>query len=115
MNKLIIKLESLLFLGIALWLYQISGYSWVWFVVLIMFPDLSFAGYLKGPKIGAYTYNFFHNYVVPIIFAVIGYQMESRVFFSLALIWIVHISADRFLGFGLKEVSGFKNTHLGKI
>lgn len=115
MNKLILKLESLLFFGLVVWLYQISGYSWAWFFVLILFPDISMLAYLRNPKFGAYAYNIFHNYIPPILLATAGYQYENRVMFSVALIWMAHISIDRFFGFGLKETTGFKNTHLGRI
>jgi hypothetical protein len=34
---------------------------------------------------------------------------------ALALILVAHIAADRALGYGLKHMSGFKDTHLGGI
>jgi hypothetical protein len=30
-------------------------------------------------------------------------------------IWTAHIGFDRALGYGLKDTSGFKNTHLQRI
>jgi len=31
------------------------------------------------------------------------------------LIWLVHIGADRLLGYGLKYPTGFKDTHLQRV
>ena len=36
-------------------------------------------------------------------------------FLWVALIWTAHIGFDRMLGYGLKDVSGFKKTHLQRI
>jgi hypothetical protein len=37
----------------ALVAYQLSGASWWLFAALILLPDVSMAGYLGGPKLGA--------------------------------------------------------------
>ncbi len=34
---------------------------------------------------------------------------------EIALIWLVHISVDRALGYGLKLPGSFQDTHLGRI
>lgn len=34
---------------------------------------------------------------------------------AVGALWLAHIGFDRALGFGLKEVSGFQDTHLGRI
>jgi len=34
---------------------------------------------------------------------------------QLALIWLVHIGADRLLGYGLKYPTAFKDTHLQRV
>ena len=33
----------------------------------------------------------------------------------LGLLWVAHVGFDRMMGYGLKESSGFNDTHLGRI
>jgi len=44
-----------------------------------------------------------------------GELIDNRLLVLIGLIHIAHVGMDRALGFGLKEKTGFKNTHLGKI
>jgi Domain of unknown function (DUF4260) len=85
------------------------------FVLVLLAPDLSAAGYLLGARIGSVTYNVVHIYVWPLLmlaFAV--YHGESSIQ-QLALIWAAHIAIDRMLGFGLKYPTRFQDTHLQRI
>jgi hypothetical protein len=34
---------------------------------------------------------------------------------QLALIWLTHIGVDRFIGYGLKYPTDFKDTHLQRV
>ena len=55
--RTLLRLEGLvLFLGMTL-LYEVWGGSWWVYFILFLAPDLSFAGYLAGPKEGAIIYN----------------------------------------------------------
>ena len=52
-----LRLEGLgLFLGMTL-LYGVWDGSWWIYAILFLALDLSFAGYLAGPRIGAIVYN----------------------------------------------------------
>jgi hypothetical protein len=103
-----------LFAGMTL-LYAVWGGSWWIYAVLFLAPDLSFAGYLAGPRIGAVVYNAAHSYMAPVTLMTAGFGFASPLTLSIALIWMAHIGLDRALGYGLKYFAGFTYTHLGRI
>ena len=80
--------------------------------MLFFVPDVSFAGYLAGPRIGAALYNVAHNYVGPLILA--ATLLNAGAELTLALVWGAHIGFDRALGYGLKYPSAFGDTYLGR-
>ena len=96
-------------------LYLLSGAPILLFLVLILVPDLSMLGYLKGKRTGAATYNVAHTYASPIALLGVGILLNFGLATALALIWITHIAVDRALGYGLKSSEGFSVTHLGRI
>lgn len=96
------------------------GWGWGWGVFALWFlaPDLSFLGYLAGPRVGAAAYNTAHAYVgaVACVAAGVVWPGAAPVWVPAAgLIWAAHVGMDRALGFGLKYASGFGATHLGPI
>ena len=115
MPRVLLRLEGLAVLAFALVAYQHHGDGWLMFVVLFLAPDLSFAGYAAGPRIGSIGYNSIHTYIGPL--ALGGYGVAADGFFavSLAIIWAAHIGADRSLGFGLKYPGSFGDTHLARV
>jgi hypothetical protein len=113
--RTVLRLEGLtLFLGMTL-LYAVWGGSWWIYAVLFLAPDLSFAGYLAGPRVGAIVYNAAHSYMAPVTLMVTGFGMAAPLTLSIAMIWMAHIGIDRALGYGLKYADGFAFTHLGRI
>ncbi|MDD9908369.1 MAG: DUF4260 family protein [Ahrensia sp.] len=56
---LLLKLEHL-----ALFLAALVAY-WL-FAAFILVPDLSFAGYIAGPKTGSFCYNACHSWLGPV-------------------------------------------------
>lgn len=111
----LLHLEGLAVLLGALVLYFDAGYGWLLLVLLVLAPDVSIAGYLGGSVVGALTYDVAHTYALPVALAVVGVASNSSVATQLALIWLVHIGADRLLGYGLKYPAGFKDTHLQRV
>jgi hypothetical protein len=111
--RLWLRLEGLAVLLLATSLYDRGGASWGVFALLFLAPDVSFAGYLAGPRVGAAIYNVAHSYVVPLVLAVTLLPVGGEP--SLVLIWAAHIGLDRALGYGLKYSSAFGDTHLGQI
>ncbi len=87
---------------------------WLW-PVLLLAPDLAMLGYLAGPRIGAALYNLAHLYAWGLFLALIGLLAGMPALIAAGAVWIAHVGADRALGYGLKESSGFHDTHLGRI
>ena len=113
--RTLLRLEGLtLFAGMTS-VYGFWGGQWWFYAVLFFSPDLSFLGYLAGPKIGAWIYNAMHSTVVPMAMLTVGFGFAPPLVLSLALIWLAHIGFDRMLGYGLKSSAGFNFTHLGRI
>lgn len=112
--RAMLRLEGAVLSALAVALYVRSGASWPLFAALFLLPDLAFAGYLAGPRIGAVAYNALHSTIGPLLLAA-GAQMLAPSLYPVALIWLAHIGVDRALGYGLKYASGFGETHLGPI
>jgi hypothetical protein len=113
--RTVLRLEGLvLFIGMTL-LYYIWDGSWWVYALLFFVPDVSFAGYLGGPRIGALVYNTAHSYLAPVAMMTGGFATASPLVLSIAMIWLAHIGFDRALGSGLKYAAGFSFTHLGRI
>jgi hypothetical protein len=111
----LLRLEGLGLFALAIVLYSHSGAAWWLFPVLFLVPDVSFAGYLGGPRIGAVVYNAAHTTLGPIVLAGFGVSLGQALPITLALVWAAHIGFDRMLGYGLKYAAGFGSTHLGRI
>ncbi len=95
-----VSLYSLLVSGC--FFHDSSGLSW-WAAVLIFFaPDLSFAGYLLNPKVGAFGYNLVHVYALGAICIAAGVALSLSVVGALGALWLAHSGFDRKLGYGLK-------------
>lgn len=110
-----LRLEGLVLLALSVMLYYYVADSWWLFVLLILAPDVSMAGYGFNKVAGAFVYNLGHSLVIPLLLLGIGYLYEQDLLLSIGLIWVAHIGLDRALGFGLKETKGFKYTNLGRI
>lgn len=103
--RTLLRLEGLALMLAALALFAETHGDWLLFAQLFLAPDLSFAAYLFGPRIGAATYNATHSTLGPLALGLCGQ-------FGLAAIWLAHIGLDRALGFGLKYPTAFRHTHL---
>lgn len=113
--RTMLRLEGLgLFLGMTL-LYGVWDGSWWIYAALFLAPDLSFAGYLGGPRLGAAVYNAAHSYLLPMTLMTAGFATAAPLVLSIGMIWLAHIGFDRALGYGLKYTEGFGFTHLGRI
>lgn len=113
--RALLRLEGLALLAGAAALYWRVGGDWKQLAILFLAPDLSFAGYVGGPRIGAAAYNTMHSTALPIALAAAGMALDVTVALQIALIWLAHVGFDRALGYGLKYGDGFGFTHLGRI
>lgn len=109
----LLRAEGLSVAALALLLYTLGGHSWLLFAILFLVPDVSFLGYLAGPRWGSLAYNSVHTYVAPLALAIILILLDESV--AVPLIWTAHVAFDRSLGYGLKLPTGFADTHLGPI
>ena len=98
--RALVRLESLALLAGALVLYAHTGAGWGRFALWFLAPDLSFFGWLGGPRAGAVAYNAVHNLAAPLALALAGLALPPLL--PLSLVWIAHIAADRVLGYGLR-------------
>jgi hypothetical protein len=113
--RTLLRLEGLMLLSGMTLLYAHSGESWWLYAILFLAPDLSFAGYLAGPRIGAIVYNAAHSYLAPTALMMAGFALAFPLALAIGTIWLAHIGFDRALGYGLKYAAGFSFTHLGRI
>ncbi len=113
--RALLRLEGLALGASASVVYFDAGYAWWLFVALLLAPDLSFAGYVGGPRIGAASYNLAHTMLFPLALGAAGVVGDVKIAVELALIWLTHIGVDRALGYGLKYPTQFKDTHLARV
>lgn len=110
--RTILRIEGLTVLSLSLGGYfTLNGPIWL-LIVLALAPDLSMIGYLAGSHIGSWSYNLIHAYTLPLALGALGFWADLHILLLISLIWVGHIGADRFFGYGLKFESGFKDTHL---
>ena len=69
-------------------------------------------GYLTNPSIGAAIYNLVHTLTFPILLLFGAVLFANMLLLAVGTIWVVHIGADRALGYGLKCATDFGDTHL---
>ncbi len=111
----LIRLDALALAIGSLATFLALGGTWWWIPVLFLVPDLSAAGYLRGPRVGAITYNAAHILAGPLVLGLVGLLANADAAVLLALIWTFHIGADRAAGYGLKLPDAFTSTPLGRI
>lgn len=106
---------GLAFGGLAIAGFASVGWPWwVWLLALLA-PDLSMAGYLLGRRVGAVVYNLAHVYALPFLLMLLGVAAGETGCIAAGGLWLAHIGIDRALGYGLKLPEGFRHTHLGRI
>lgn len=109
----ILRLEGLLVLLFALAAFHFLGGNWWLFATLLLVPDLTIFGALKGGVAGTRVYNAAHSYAVPAIVLGLSLLAGWPLMPSLMVIWVAHIGMDRAVGYGLKYPGQFRHTHLG--
>jgi len=113
--KSVLKLEELLQFALGIYLFSTLSYTWWWFLVLILLPDIGMLGYLINKKTGALTYNVLHHKGLAILIFLAGIYFEIEVMQLIGIILFSHAALDRVFGYGLKYADNFKNTHLGHL
>lgn len=111
--RLLLRLEGAALLAGSVAAYVALGGGWLFFVALILVPDLSLLGYVAGPRVGAAVYNSVHSTLGPIVLGALALVLGSPTTLLVATIWLAHVGMDRAAGYGLKYASAFGDTHLG--
>jgi hypothetical protein len=111
----LLRAEGAALLALSVFLYWYLEGNWIAFVLLLLAPDIGMIGYLRGPRLGAATYNLTHIEVLPAALAFVAFTFGYELLMWPALIWLAHIGMDRLLGYGLKLPTAFQDTHLGRI
>ena len=91
------------------------GLPWWGFAALLLVPDSSMVGYLRGPRVGALVYNVVHDLATGVAVAAIGLATGSIAIAAIGAILVAHSGMDRLAGYGLKYPGAFRDTHLGRI
>jgi hypothetical protein len=110
-----LRAENAVIAALAAVAFVELGFSWWWLAVLFLLFDVSMVGYLRDPRLGAWTYNAVHSYIGPAGCGVVAVVTSSRDLAFVGLVWAFHIGVDRLLGYGLKLRTRFTETHLGEI
>lgn len=92
-----------------------AGLSWWLALLVFLAPDLGFAAYLLGNRVGAFGYNLVHVYAFGVGVFTVGLVTGGVGIAAVGALWLAHSGFDRLLGYGLKSTEGFKVTHLGRI
>lgn len=113
----LLRAEGLALFGLATGAYfVIFAGSWVLFLVLLLAPDVSMAGYLENERIGSVTYDLAHTAVGPALLLAAAWYAAWPLGVGLALIWLAHLGIDRAFGLGLKYPDApFVETHLQRV
>ena len=106
--------------AVAIWVagvlayLQLGGHP-LWLLPLLLAPDLSMIGYVRGPTVGAVTYNLVHNLALALALLVVGWLAAVAPLSLAGAVLVAHVGMDRALGYGLKLPTDFRDTHLGRI
>lgn len=110
-----LRLEGLAALVAGAVIYTRLGGDLIWLVPALLAVDISMVGYLRGPRIGAYTYNLFHNWAAGLVVLGAGLALGAPLVAMIGSVLVAHVGMDRAAGYGLKLTTSFQDTHLGRI
>lgn len=110
-----LRVEALAAFVAGLALYGWLGGSWLAVLPLLLLPDVSMVGYLRGPRLGSLSYNVVHNWALGLGVLGLGLATGATPVSILGAVLIAHVGMDRALGYGLKLSTSFQDTHLGRI
>jgi Domain of unknown function (DUF4260) len=112
----LLRIEGLAIFVASLVLYLDADFSVLAFVLLLLVPDVSIAGYAVNKQVGAAAYNLAHLELWPALLLVMGVLGDEATLVQVALIWFAHIGIDRAVGLGYKYADAdFQDTHLNRV
>ncbi|MEM7802552.1 MAG: DUF4260 domain-containing protein, partial [Chloroflexota bacterium] len=108
-------LEGAAVLALSILLYAYFGFSWWYFAIFLLAPDLTGFFYFGNKRVFTMAYNLAHTLIFPLLLGGISLLYGSDLGIQIALIWLAHIGMDRAVGYGLKYPTAFKDTHLSRV
>src|SRR6476469_10558779 len=102
-----LRLEGAAAFAAGLALYGWLGGPWLLVIPLLLLPDVSAVGYLRDPRVGAFTYNVVHNWAFGLGLLAVGLASGSVMIEILGTVTIAHTGMDRAVGYGLKLSTSF--------
>jgi hypothetical protein len=110
--KNILRIEEAAMFGLCIYALSLFHVSWWVYLLLLIAPDISIAGYGINKAVGAVSYNLFHHKGIAVVMFVTGFILRDEWMQIIGIILFGHSSMDRMFGFGLKLPEGFNHTHL---
>jgi hypothetical protein len=110
-----LRLEGAVAFLTGLALFGWLGGPWLLVIPLLLLPDLSMVGYLRGPRVGALTYNAIHTWAPGLALLGLGLVADVSAVAIAGAVLVAHVGMDRAAGYGLKLPTAFGDTHLGRI
>lgn len=108
-----LRAEGLAVAATALAVFATTGQPWWLLPALFLVPDLSWLGYLAGPRAGAWIYNLAHSAPLPLALLAAGAGRHTGALTVAGAVGLLHLGLDRLMRYGLKYDHGFHVTHLG--
>ncbi len=72
-----LRLEGLAIFSAAVAAYGQFGGPWSLFLILFLWPDLSFLAYIANQRTGAIVYDAVHSYIGPILLGALPYIIKE--------------------------------------
>ncbi len=110
-----LRLEGLAVLIAGAIAYNRLGGDWLWFIPAMLAVDISAVGYLRGTRTGAVVYDLFHNWATGLAVLGLGLAFQIPLVELAGTVLIAHTGMDRSVGYGMKLMTGFGDTHLGHM
>lgn len=110
-----LRAEGVSAVGLGWVAWSSVGGELLWFIPLLLVPDISMVGYLRGPHLGAITYNLAHNWLTGGVVLGLGAWLAVTPLVLAGAVLVAHTGLDRLFGYGLKYPTSFQDTHLGRI
>ena len=90
------------------------GGWWILVVPLLLLPDVSMIGYLRGPGLGVALYNLVHRWTIGLLALGVGVGLDLPWLALAGAVLVAHAGMDRALGYGLRYPTSFQYTYLAE-
>jgi hypothetical protein len=113
--SVLLRLEGFVHCAASVALFFHLGGTLPHFLLLLLVPDVTMAGYALNVRVGAVIYNAGHTLALPVALGGAALLTNRLELVPFVLIWTAHIGMDRMLGYGLKFPTYFADTHLQRL